>query len=153
MGVVQSERYGACDDAAGESSAEQVEVRHETGVNLSCVWIVNLLLSGVMDGAVSGMGVFVDLTVPNTLEAARPGESRAEPTNAGKHIKVTNQVIDHLLFKFSGDEKSTSPIMADALKMRCLFRQTGIGFIEAFANTPYLQGVHHTHISGDHNDP
>ena len=26
-------------------------------------------------------------------------------------------------------------------------------FIEVFANTPYLQGVHHTHISGDHNDP
>ena len=32
-------------------------------------------------------------------------------------------------------------------------RQTGICFIEVFANTPYLQGVHHTHISGDHNDP
>ena len=31
-------------------------------------------------------------------------------------------------------------------------RQTGICFIEAFANTPCLQGVHHTHISGDHND-
>ena len=31
--------------------------------------------------------------------------------------------------------------------------QTGICFIEVFANTPYLQGVHHTHISGDHNDP
>ena len=32
-------------------------------------------------------------------------------------------------------------------------RQIGICFIEVFANTPYLQGVHHTHISGDHNDP
>ena len=32
-------------------------------------------------------------------------------------------------------------------------RQTGLCFIEVFANTPYLQGVHHTHISGDHNDP
>ena len=31
-------------------------------------------------------------------------------------------------------------------------RQTGICFIEVFANTPCLQGVHHTHISGDHND-
>ena len=31
--------------------------------------------------------------------------------------------------------------------------QIGICFIEVFANTPYLQGVHHTHISGDHNDP
>lgn len=31
--------------------------------------------------------------------------------------------------------------------------QTGICFIEVFANTPYLQGGHHTHISGDHNDP
>ena len=29
--------------------------------------------------------------------------------------------------------------------------QTGIGFIEVFAYTPYLRGVHHTHISGDHN--
>ena len=32
-------------------------------------------------------------------------------------------------------------------------RQTGICFIEVFANTPDLQGAHHTHISGDHNDP
>ena len=70
---------------------------HGAWVNLSCVWIVNLLLSGGMDGAVSGMGVFVDLTVPNTLEAARPGESRAEAADAGEHIEVTNQVIDHLL--------------------------------------------------------
>ena len=68
-----------------------------------------------MDGTVSGMGVFVDLTVPNALETSRPGESGAEPTDAGKHIEVTDQVIDHLLFKFSGHEKSTSPIMADAL--------------------------------------
>ena len=33
-----------------------------------------------------------------------------------------------------------------------LARQIGICFIEVFANTPYLQGVHHTHISGDYND-
>lgn len=31
-------------------------------------------------------------------------------------------------------------------------RQTGNCFIEVFVNTPYLQGVHHTHISGAHND-
>lgn len=83
---------------AGESSAEQVKVRHGAWVDFSCVGIVNLLLSGGMDGAVSGMGVFVDLTVPNALEASRPSESRAEAADAGEHIYVTDQVIDHLLW-------------------------------------------------------
>lgn len=96
--IAGSERYEACDDAAGESSAEQVEVRHGIGVDLSCVWIVTFLLSGAMNCTISGMGVFVNFAVPNALETSRPGESGMEAADAGKHIEETDQVIDHLLF-------------------------------------------------------
>ena len=58
---------------AGESSTEQVEVRQVCGVNLGCVRIVSFLLSRFVDRLVAGIGVFVDLTVSNTLETARTG--------------------------------------------------------------------------------
>ena len=45
-----------------------------------------------------------------------------------------------------------APLLGKSIWL-CYAGQTGICFIEVFANTPYLQGVHHTHISGDHNDP
>ena len=50
-----------------------------------------------MDRTVTGIGIFVDLTVPDALEASGAGEPGAEAADAGKHIEVTNQVIDHLL--------------------------------------------------------
>ena len=49
----------------------------------------------------------------------------------------------------------SAPIQEILLKysLDLLYIQTGICFIEVFANTPYLQGVLRTHISGDRNYP
>ena len=82
---------------AGESPAEQVEVGHGFRVNGSCIGIVFLLLPGVMDGAVAGVGVLVDLAVAHAPEPTRPGESCAKAADAGKHIEISNQIIYHLL--------------------------------------------------------
>ena len=90
---------------AGESSAEQVEVRQVCGVNLGCVRIVSFLLSRFVDCLVAGIGVFVDLTVSNTPETARAGQPGAETANAGKHIKVSDQSV-------------SSPSCSDARKPR-----------------------------------
>ena len=78
---------------AGESSAEQVEVRQVCGVNLGCVRIVSFLLSRFVDCLVAGIGVFVDLAVSYTPETARAGQPGAETANAGEHIKISDQVI------------------------------------------------------------
>ena len=78
---------------AGESSAEQVEVRQVCGVNLGCVRIVSFLLSRFVDCLVAGIGVFVDLAVSYTPETARAGQPGAETANAGKHIKVSDQSV------------------------------------------------------------
>src|SRR5699024_8484415 len=78
---------------AGESSAQEVERGQFVGVNGSRVWIVSLLLSDVVDGAVAGFGVLVDLAVPNALEAAHTGQSGPETAHPGKHIKISDQII------------------------------------------------------------
>ena len=78
---------------AGKSTAEQVEVGQVCGDNFSCVWIISFLLLDVMDGAVTGVGVLVDLAVPHALEAARAGQPRTESADPGEHIKISNQVV------------------------------------------------------------
>ena len=54
---------------AGEASAQEVKVGEFFGINGSCVWIVDFLLSGRVDGAIAGVCIFVDLTVPNALKS------------------------------------------------------------------------------------
>ena len=78
---------------AGESSAEKFEVGQVCRVDFGCVGIISFLLSRLINGRIAGIGVFVDLTVSNTLETARTGQSRAEAANAGKHIKVSDQSV------------------------------------------------------------
>lgn len=85
---------------AGESPAEQVKFGYGFRVNGSCIGIVFLLLTGVMDGAVADFGVLVDLAVAYAPEPTRPGESGTKAADAGKHIEISDQVIYHLLHKF-----------------------------------------------------
>ena len=68
-----------------------------TRVDGSCIWVIEFLLSGVVDRPVAGVRVFVYFTMADALEASGAGEARPEATDAGEHIKITNQVIDHLL--------------------------------------------------------
>ena len=67
-----------------------------SGVDLSCIGIVFLLLSNVVDGAVAGVGVLVDLAVADTLETARAGQSGPEAADPREHIKIADQIIRHL---------------------------------------------------------
>ena len=66
---------------ARKTGAEQIKVRHSSGVNFSGVRIVALLLSNGVDGAVAGVGVFVDLAVSDTLEAACTVQSGPKPAD------------------------------------------------------------------------
>ena len=66
-----------------------------------------------------------------------------------------NMAIDsdgNMMMRMRRHNKSHPTFFGRVAELTMSNRQTGIGFIEVFANTPYLQGVHHTHISGDHND-
>ncbi len=76
---------------AGESAAQQVEVGHSAGVNFSGIGIVHFLLSDVVDGAVAGIGVLVDLAVADTLETARAGQSGPKAADPREHIKIADQ--------------------------------------------------------------
>lgn len=76
---------------AWEASAKKLEIRHSSGVDFSCVSIVDLLLFYVVDSAVARVGIFVDLAVADAPEAARAVKSRAETSDAREHIKVSNQ--------------------------------------------------------------
>lgn len=78
---------------AGESSAQQVEVWQVSWVDLSGVWIVSLLLPNVVDGAVAGVGILVDLAVSYTLETACAGQPSPEAADTREHIKIADQVI------------------------------------------------------------
>ena len=78
---------------AGESSAQQFEVRQVVWVDGSGVWIVSLLLSNVVDGAVTGVGMLVDLTVPDTLKTARAGQTGPKTANSREHIKIAYQAV------------------------------------------------------------
>ena len=52
---------------AGESSAQEVEVGEVVWVNFSGVWIIDFLLSGIVDSTVAGVSVFVDLAVTDRI--------------------------------------------------------------------------------------
>ena len=78
---------------ARKAGTEQIKVRHSSGVNFSGVWIINLLLSDGVDGAVAGVGVFVDFAVANALETARTGQSGPEAADAREHIKIADQLF------------------------------------------------------------
>lgn len=57
-----------------------------------CIGIVFLLLSIIVDGVVTGVGIFMDLAVANTQEAAHAGQPGPETANPRNHVKVSNQV-------------------------------------------------------------
>ena len=76
---------------AGEPSAQEVKGGQVAGVDFSGIGIVFLLLPNIVDGAVAGVGVLVDLAVADTLETARAGQSGPEAADARKHIKIANQ--------------------------------------------------------------
>ena len=46
-----------------------------------------------MDGTVTGVSIFVDLTVAHALETSGPVQSGSESANPGEHIKIAYQVI------------------------------------------------------------
>ena len=77
---------------AGESSAQEVEVREFSGVNGSCIGIETFLLSNVVDGTIAGIGVGVDLTVSDTPKTACPVKSCPEAADTGKHVKIGDQI-------------------------------------------------------------
>ena len=89
---------GIAERLAGKSAANEVNRRKSIGVNGSCIWIVDLLLSGGVDGSVAGVGSLIYFTVADTLKASGAGQPRPETADPGEHIQIANQVIDHLLF-------------------------------------------------------
>ena len=112
--------------------------------------------------------VFAEITVRNNLDfgytAGAVNGADAYEKNAFQQKCYVNFLwLSHFLFfpEHNAMQGETSPgnflittavrLFVDVFMMSN--RQTGIYFIEVFANTPYLQGVRHTHISGDHNDP
>lgn len=103
---------------ARESSADEVEVRQVCGIEFGCIGIVSFLLSRFVDRLVTGIGVLVDLAVSNTPETARAGQSGSKAANAGKHIKVSDQVVSSPSCRASKKPRtlsSTSP----ALPLSC----------------------------------
>ena len=78
---------------AGESPAQQIKVWQVVWVDVSGVWIVSLLLSNVVDGAVTGVGMLVDLTVSDTLKTARTGQTGPKTSNSREHIKIAYQAV------------------------------------------------------------
>ena len=96
-GVIESFSFASVRKRlAGKTSAQEVEMGQVSGVDLSCIGIVSLLLSNIVDGAVAGVGVLVDLAVADTLETARAGQSGPEAADPREHIKIADQVIRHL---------------------------------------------------------
>ena len=116
----------------------------------------------------SAKKVFAEITVRNNLDfgytAGAVNSADAYEKKAFQQKSYINFLwLYHFLFlpEHNAMQEETSPgsflittavrLFVDVFMMSN--RQTGICFIEVFAYTPYLQGVHHTHISGDHNDP
>ena len=76
---------------AGETSAQEVEVREFSGINGSCIGIETFLLSDVVDGTIAGIGMGVNLAVSDTPETACPVKSCPKAADAGKHVKIGDQ--------------------------------------------------------------
>ena len=89
---------GSCnaESLARKSAAEQLEVGHSTGIGFS--GIVNEPLSlRVKQGAITAVGVFVDLTVSHANKIAGSGQPLPEATYAGEHINIVNGLAHPLL--------------------------------------------------------
>ena len=81
---------------ARKSSAEQFKVGHGFGIGFS--GIVNEPLSlRVKQGAITAVGVFVDLTVSHANKIAGSGQPLPEATYAGEHINIVNGLAHPLL--------------------------------------------------------
>ena len=97
-GVIESFSFASVRKRlAGEPSAQEVKGGQVAGVDFSGIGIVFLLLPNIVDGAVAGVGVLVDLAVADTLETARAGQSGPEAADAREHIKIADQMVRHLL--------------------------------------------------------
>ena len=96
---------------ARESSAEQIEVGQVCRVDFGCVGIISFLLSRLINGRIAGIGIFIDLAVTNALETARTGQSGAEAANAGKHIKVSDQVVSSPSCSAARKPRTSSPML------------------------------------------
>ena len=93
-GVIESFSFASVRKRlAGKTSAQEVEVGQVSGVDFSGIGIVFLLLPNIVDGAVAGIGVLVDLTMADTLETARAGQSGPEAADPREHIKITDQML------------------------------------------------------------
>ena len=80
---------GKAESLARKSSAEQFKVGHCFGIGFS--GIVNEPLSlRVKQGAVTAVGVFVDLTVSHANKIAGSGQPLPEAAHAGEHINIVN---------------------------------------------------------------
>ena len=77
---------------AGEPSAQEVEVGEVVWVSFSGVWIIEFLLSWMVDGTIAGICVRVDFTVTDTLETACPVKTGTEAADACEHVKVFDQI-------------------------------------------------------------
>ena len=78
---------GKTESLARKSSAEQFKVGHCFGISFS--GIVNEPLSlRVKQGAVTAVGVFVDLTVSHANKIAGSGQPLPEAAYAGEHINI-----------------------------------------------------------------
>ena len=87
---------GSCnaESLARKSAAEQLEVRHGTGVGFSGIFNEPLSLR-VKQGVVTAVGVFVDFTVPYACKASGTGQSLSETADAGEHIYKSNHRFDN----------------------------------------------------------
>ena len=83
---------GSCnaESLARKSAAEQLEVRHSTGIGFSGIFNEPLSLR-VKQGVVTAVGVFVDLAVPYAFKSSGTGQSLAETADAGEHIHELDQ--------------------------------------------------------------
>ncbi len=93
-----------------------------SGVDFSRVGIITFLLPDIVDGAVAGVGVFVDLTVADALETARAGQSGPKAANPREHVKVTNQMVS-ASFVLQGRQKAEDAVVyrAPGFRLPALF--------------------------------
>ena len=79
------------------------------GVNFSGIGIIFLLLSDVVDGAVAGVGVLIDLAVADAPETTRAGQSGPEAADAREHIKVTNYASSPPFYNVKKKPRTSMP--------------------------------------------
>ena len=75
---------------ARKSAAEQLEVRHGTGVGFSGIFNEPLSLR-VKQGVITAVGVFVDFAVSYAFKSSGTSQSFAETADAGEHVYELDQ--------------------------------------------------------------